>query len=209
MTVGGLDFLSVERAEAAGEFRLLARSSMEQRQRDAEAVFAERDGWLTAVSFPEETAHLASVGIADLSHLGKLEVRGASQPPLDPDVVWYQVHPERALCISPPGRAAALQQGLARAGAHVIDQSAGLAILAIVGPHARALLRRLTDLDELPASGHAARVRADVLDRGGGVWIVFGQDYGHYLWEVAVDAAAPFGGGPIGLDVLEQEESAR
>ena len=209
MTVSGLDFLSIERAEAAGEFRLLARSSMEQRQRDAGAVFAERDGWLTAVSFPDETAHLACVGVADLSHLGKLEVRGASHPPLGPDAVWYQVHPERALCISPPGRAAALQEELARGGAHVIDQSAGLAILALAGPHTRALLRRLTDLDELPASGQVARVRADVLERGSDVWIAFGQDYGHYLWEVVVDAAAPFGGGPIGLDVLEQEESAR
>ena len=26
--------------------------------------------------------------------------------------------------------------------------------------------------------------------------IVFPQEYGHYLWEVVVDAAGPLGGGP-------------
>jgi sarcosine oxidase gamma subunit len=28
--------------------------------------------------------------------------------------------------------------------------------------------------------------------------LVFGQEFGHYLWEVAVDAAEPLGGGPGG-----------
>lgn len=209
MTLGGLDFLSIEHAEASGEFRPLARSSMEQRQRDAGATFAEHDGWLVAASFPGEMAYLTRVGVADLSHLSKMEVRGASHPPLDSDLVWYQVHPERAVCISPPGRAASLREELSRGGGRVVDQSAALAILALAGPDAGAVLRRLTDLDQLPASGQVAHIRADVLERGDDVWIVFGQDYGHYLWEVVIDATKPFGGGPIGLGALEQRDAPR
>ena len=209
MTVSGLDFLSIDRAETAGEFRPLARSSMEQPQRDAGATFAERDGWLVATSFPDEAAHHARVGVADLSHLGKLDVRGASHPPLGTDIVWYQVHSERALCISPPGRTPALREELSRGGGRVVDQSAALAILALVGPEADAVRRRLTDLHKLPASGQVAGIRADVLARGNDVWIVFGQDHGRYLWEVVVDAAEPFGGGPIGLGSHQQGDGAR
>ena len=209
MTVSGLDFLSIELADTVGEFQPLARSSMEQRQRDAGAAFAERHGWLVATSFPDEAAHLARVGVADLSHLSKLEIRGASHPPLNGNLIWHQVHPDRALCIAQPGRTAALRDELSRGGGLVIDQSAALAILGLVGPEANTLLRRLTDLDALPASGQVAHIRADVLERGDNVWIVFGQDYGHYLWEVVIDAASPIGGGPVGLDSLQLGESDR
>ncbi len=70
------------------------------------------------------------------------------------------------------------------------------------GRRRRAVLRRLTHLHELPASGDVAHVGAHVLERDGGYWIVFPQEYGHYLWEVAVDAAEPFGGGPVGVDAI-------
>ena len=52
------------------------------------------------------------------------------------------------------------------------------------------MLRRLTHLHDLPASGDVAHVGAHVLEQDGGFWIVFPQEYGHYLWEVAIDAAS-------------------
>ncbi len=47
-----------------------------------------------------------------------------------------------------------------------------------------------------------------MLERGGGYWILFPQEYGHYLYEVAVDRAEPLGGGPVGVDVLPAEVRA-
>ena len=71
-----LDFLSPDRASDELGFSPVLKSSMERRQRDAGASFEERDGWLVPVGFPGEADRLKSVGIADLSHLGKIEVRG-------------------------------------------------------------------------------------------------------------------------------------
>ena len=90
----------------------------------------------------------------------------------------------------------------------MLDQTGALSILAIVGPEAATVLRRLTHLHRLPASGDVAHVGAHVLEQEGGYWIVFPQEYGHYLWKVAVDAAEPFGGGPVGVDAAVREGAA-
>jgi glycine cleavage system aminomethyltransferase T len=201
-----LDFLSPDRARGDLGFAPVLKSSMERRQRDAGATFEERDGWLVPVSFPRESDRPKTVGIADLSHLGKVEVRGAPTPPNDTEsIVWYEITPSRALALCPYRDCFLLRAGLARRFPFVLDQTAALSILAIVGPEARSVLRRLTHLHELPASGDVARVGAHVLERDDGYWIVFPQEYGHYLWEVAVDAAEPFGGGPVGVDAALRE----
>jgi glycine cleavage system aminomethyltransferase T len=83
-----------------------------------------------------------------------------------------------------------------------VDVTAQYGILALAGPEAPTLLRRLTHLHHFPCGGDVAHVTAHVLERGAGYWIVFPQEYGHYLWEVAVDRAGPLGGGPVGVDVL-------
>jgi hypothetical protein len=60
-------------------------------------------------------------------------------------------------------------------------------------------MRRLTelDLDDLPAVGALAHVRALVARPGDERYlIVMPQEYGHYIWEAVVDAAHPLGGGP-------------
>jgi sarcosine oxidase gamma subunit len=75
----------------------------------------------------------------------------------------------------------------------VVDQSAGLAGLRVRG---EGLLRRLTDLDldELPAVGALAHVQAFVLrDDEETFRLFFPQEYGHYVAEVVVDAAAGLG----------------
>lgn len=193
---GVLDFLSPGLADRSA----IARSCMERRQRDAGATFAEREGWLVPVSLPGEHEHLASVGVADLSHLSKLEVRPAGDPLAQEGVVWYPISPRRALALGPAAPVAAAREQLA--DRLVVDLTAQLGILALAGPQAPTLLRRLTHLHHFPSGGDVAHVTAHVLERGGGYWIVFPQEYGHYLWEVAVDRAAPLGGGPIGVDTL-------
>jgi len=85
----------------------------------------------------------------------------------------------------------------------VLDLTGALGILAVVGPQATTVIRRLTHLHHFPSGGEVAHITAHVLNpRPEAFWIVFPQEYGHYLWEVAVDRAEPLGGGPIGVDAL-------
>ena len=186
-----LEFLSVSAASEGA----LARSSMERAQRDAGARFGQRDGWLVPVSIPGEQDHVTSVGIADLSHLSKFEIRPALAA-LDSGeaAVYYRISPKRSLVIGARSRPE---------GGLVLDLTGALGILAVVGPQATTVIRRLTHLHRFPSGGEVAHITAHVLNpRPEAFWIVFPQEYGHYLWEVAVDRAEPLGGGPIGVDAL-------
>jgi glycine cleavage system aminomethyltransferase T len=200
--MSALDFLSPDRAKDGGGFTPVLRSPMERCQREAGAQFEERDGWLVPVSLPGEADRLRQVGIADLSHLGKLEVFGDGAPEERPGVVWYPYRPGRALVLCPYRDCFLLRSTLARRFDWVLDQTAAFAVLALVGPQAPVVLRRMTHLHGLPASGDVSHVGAHVFERDAGYWIVFPQEYGHYLWEVAVDAAEPLGGGPVGVDAI-------
>jgi glycine cleavage system aminomethyltransferase T len=191
-----LDFLS---PGLAGE-GAVARSSLERAQRDAGATFAERGGWLVPTSLPDEQRHLERVGIADLSHVTKLEVRPAGEPVAVERAVWYPLSARRALCFCHVPELAEVRSQLE--GRLVVDVTAALGILALVGPEAQTLLRRLTHLHHFPSGGEVAHVTAHVLEQPPGYWIVFPQELGHYLWEVAVDRSAPLGGGPVGVDAL-------
>ena len=186
-----LEFLSVS-AAAEGA---LAKSAMERAQRDAGARFAERGGWLVPVSIPGEEEHVDTVGIADLSHLSKFEIRPALAAfDSGEAAVHYRISPRRSLVI---GASASPE------GSLVLDLTGALAILAVTGPQAATLIRRLTHLDHFPSGGEVAHITAHILNPADETyWIVFPQEYGHYLWEVAVDRAEPLGGGPIGVDAL-------
>jgi glycine cleavage system aminomethyltransferase T len=191
-----LDFLSPGRADEGA----LARSPMLRAQRDAGATLEARGGWLVPVSLPGEEEHLQRVGVADLSHVTKLEVRPAGDAPSVDGVVWYPLSRRRALCFCHVPQLEAVRSALA--DRLVVDLTGGLAILALAGPEARTLLRRLTHLHHFPSGGDVAHVTAHVLERPPGYWIVCPQEVGHHLWEVAVDRAAPLGGGPVGVDAL-------
>jgi len=185
-----LEFLSV----SAGSDGALARSSMERAQREAGARFEERDGWLIPVGLVGEEEFRSTVGIADLSHLSKLEVRPALDGFDDENAVHYRISPRRSLVIG---------GSEAPEGQLVLDVTAALSILALVGPQAEAAIRRLTHLHTFPSGGEVAHITAHVLNPAeSAYWIVFPQEYGHYLWHVAVDVAQPLGGGPIGVDAL-------
>jgi glycine cleavage system aminomethyltransferase T len=197
---GVLDFLSPGLAADADGLHPVARSSVERRFREAGATFEERDGWLVPVSVPGEGDHLAVAGIGDLSHLTKLEVRPAPGD-LGAGVVSYAISSRRGLVLFP-----AAQEGTVRARLSdaelVLDVTAQHGILVVAGPEAPTVLRRLTHLHRFPSGGEVAHIVAHVLERGGAYWIVFPQEYGHYLYEVAVDRAAALGGGPVGVDAL-------
>jgi glycine cleavage system aminomethyltransferase T len=188
--VSTLEFLSV----AAASDGAVAKSSMERAQRDAGSRFEDRDGWLLPVSIAGEEERRAVVGIADLSHLTKLEVRPALEEVDDKGAVHYRISPRRSLVI---GGSPKIE------GKLVLDVTGALAILAVVGPEAATVIRRLTHLHAFPSGGEVAHITAHVLNPSeNAFWIVFPQEYGHYLWHVAVDVAAPLGGGPIGVEAL-------
>jgi glycine cleavage system aminomethyltransferase T len=182
--VSGLDFLSLD-AAARGA---LARSPMERRLHEAGAEFEERDGWLVATHVPGEEEHRLS--IRDLTAFHRVHEGD--------DGVLIEFRPGEA---REPVVAGFLWNGEDRPPESTTDVSAGYAAIQIDGPGATAALRRLTelDLDDLPKVGSVAHIRAIVLRDGRDSYrLVFEQEYGHYLWEVVLDAAEPLGGGAKG-----------
>ena len=128
-------------------------------------------------------------GIEDVSGTGVLEVRGDLSGLAVADAEVVTLTPERAFVLCDWERVRETRETL-RQRLHVTDLSAGWAGLSLRG---ETLLRRLTDLDPaaLPAVGAVARVQALVLrDDAETFRLFFPQEYGHYVAEVVVDAAA-------------------
>ena len=194
--MSALDFLSV----GAATGNAVAVSAIARAQRDLGARFEQRDGWDIPVSLPDEKEHLAAVGVADLSHLTKLELRPAGEPIEGEGIVWYRISPRRALALCAAPSAAEVREQVGERFA--LDVTGAYSVIALAGPAAATVLRRMTHLHHLPASGELAHIQGHVLERGGAYWIICAQEYGQYVWEVAVDRASALGGGPIGVDAL-------
>ncbi|MEP6892338.1 MAG: hypothetical protein ABI927_01035 [Gaiellaceae bacterium] len=198
--MSALDFLSVGAATGGA----VAVSAIARSQRDLGARFEERDGWQVPVSIPGEKEHLAAVGIADLSHLTKLEVRPAdATPDVVTDrhkVVWYRISARRALVLGAFAAAASVREQVG--DRFSLDVTGAYSIIALAGPEAATVLRRMTHLHHFPTGGEIAHVQGHVLEQSGGYWILCAQEYGQYVWEVAVDRASALGGGPAGVDAL-------
>ena len=197
--MSGLAFLSVDAAADRGGIHPVAKSAIERAQRDLGATFEERDGWLVPVSIPGEEEH-AAVGIADLSHLTKLELRPAGEPIEGDGIVWYPISPRRALVLSRPSLAASVRGQIG--DRFSLDLTGAYSVIAIAGPEAETVLRRMTHIHHFPSGGEIAHVQGHVLQRDGGFWVICAQELGHYVWEVAIDRASALGGGPIGVGAL-------
>jgi hypothetical protein len=132
-------------------------------------------------------------GIEDVSRTSVLDLRGDVSG-LEPDgCEVVKLTPERALVLCSWERVGDAHAKL-RQQFRVIDLSAGWAGLSLRG---EAVLRRLTDLDpaSLPAVGAVAHVQALVMpDEAETFRLFFPQEYGHYVAEVVVDAAAGVNG---------------
>jgi hypothetical protein len=130
----------------------------------------------------------APPGITDISHVGKIEVRGdVGELQLDGgEAIW--ITPRRALVVCDQNQVARIREQL-REEFLAVDMTAALAGLEVRG---ETLMRRLTDLDldNLPAPGPIAHVQAVVLrDEDETFRFFFPQEYGDYVAEVVVDAA--------------------
>ena len=136
------------------------------------AHFESRDGWNVAVAYDSdrEEANVCrvSVGWADVSHLGKLELQGPPEalaalcPGLElgratrADGAWWcPLTAQRVLVICEPGALPALRERVTEAaGAEtsIVELTSALAALALVGPLARELFARFSALDLRPQS---------------------------------------------------------
>jgi glycine cleavage system aminomethyltransferase T len=200
--VSGLAFLSVDTAVDHHDIHPVAKSAIERAQRDLGATFEERDGWLVPVSIPSEDERAAIVGVADLSHLTKLELRPAGEPIEGDGIVWYPISPRRALVMCAPALGASVRDRVG--GRFSLDVTGAYSVIAITGPEADTVLRRMTHIHHFPSGGEIAHVQGHVLQRSGGYWVICAQELGHYVWDVAVDRASALGGGPIGVDILQE-----
>ena len=197
----------------------LCRSPMERQALAAGARLEERDGWNVAVRFDGDEAERerlrASVGFADLSHLGKIEVQGTQAAGLElgtatlEDCVWWLPYSRaRAIALCPPADLPALRERLD----DPVDVTTVFAALAMAGPLARELFARFTALDLRDSMtpvhafrpGSVARTPGAVIRQSEDRWLMlFGAALGQYMWTVVADAAQSLGGGPVGVDSLD------
>ena len=203
-----LDFLSP--APSA-----IARSPMEREALAAGATLEQRDGWNVAVSFDGEQRHRSAVAFADRSHIGKLELHGEHGLELGvgtrrDDAWWCPTSRERALVLCEPDRTAELRE---RLGGDVVDLTSAMGALTIAGPLAPEVFARFTAIDLRPnvtpvhgfRPGSVARTPGAILREAEDRWLMlFGAALGSYVWTVVADAAAGFGGGPVGADALAE-----
>ena len=218
-----LDFLSPGTAAPA-------RSPMEHEAIAAGATIESRDGWNVAVAFPDEERFGSTVGFADMSHLGKIELQGEDVSGLAghhlelgratrAEGAWWCPYSERrAVVLCSPADTATLRERLADATdpspglVSVIDTTTAQGALTIVGPLAREVFARFTALDLRPQVTPVHAFRPGSVARTGGAILceapdrylmLFGAALGQYVWTVVADAAGHLGGGPIGVDSLE------
>ncbi len=130
--------------------------------------------------------HHAAGPFTDVSHLGKLEVRGDVEG-LDGAI---RIGPQRALVVV-EGDTRAERERLAGAGYRVYDLTAGLAALEVEGED---LMRRLTELDlaALPAVGSILRGTPALIERRGRerFRLYVPQELGQFVAETIADLAA-------------------
>ena len=194
-----LSFLSVDAAADHGAIHPIAVSAIERSQRDLGATFEERGGWLVPVAIPGEEEH-AAVGVADVSHQTKLELRPAGEAIEGEGITWYAISPRRALVLCRPQLGDSVRGRVGNRSS--LDVTGAYSMIAIVGPEADTVLRRLTHIDHFPSGGEVAHVQGHVLRCEGGYWVLCAQELGQYVWEVAVDRASTLGGGAVGVDAL-------
>jgi heterotetrameric sarcosine oxidase gamma subunit len=220
----------------------LSRSPMERQALAAGASFEQRDGWNVAVRFDgleaERERARSTMGFADMSHLGKVELQapaGALEAIGGVDLElgvatwvagtwWCPYTPTRALALCEPAALPALRGRLQQAAAEhdaltsVIDVTTAFAALAIGGPLAREVFARFTAIDlrdqVTPVRGFrpgsVGRTPGAILRQGEQRWLMlFGAALGQYMWTVVGDAAERLGGGPVAVDALEPVAAAR
>jgi sarcosine oxidase, subunit gamma len=172
------EFLAPDAARSLNGSRPALRSPIEWTHRDQGANFTERADWRVVTDYGNPGAELAacrdSVGVADLSFLGKLELQaepgiassivaelagGGSLAPgratLHEGVWWCPMTMGRVLALTPPERTGQVRDRLEAAAADatfasVVELTAAYGSNAVTGPLARETFARTMALDLRP-----------------------------------------------------------
>jgi heterotetrameric sarcosine oxidase gamma subunit len=191
----------------------------------AGATFEVRDGWRVPTSFGDPRAESRavenSVGWADASHLGKLEIQVADAAAdeltaLAGGLELGRAVPDRGAwwCLLTPVRALVIGEHTelgTRAGLRALDVTTQYAALRIAGPLARETFARFCALDlrdqRMPIGacmpGSVARTPGLVVREAADQFLVLtGAALALYLWEVVSDAGTRLGGRPVGANVV-------
>ena len=192
-------------AAAAG---VALRTPMERSHLAAGATVEERDGWRIGV-YPETDEH--DPWIADVSHLGKLDLRGTAaeldeltgglgtgRARQDGDVWTLRLTPTHGFVLCPFPRLASLRDSI---GPAAIDVTCGLAGLAVGGSRWRHVMHRSSGLDVRESrfppnrcmAGSVMRVPTLIVNDGDGISMFVGWEYGEYFWDAILDAGATLG----------------
>lgn len=186
----------------------VARSPMERQARACGARFEVREGWSIAVGYAsaeqEREACRSTVGWADVSHLGKLELQafpddlrsiaahasGAEYPSMEfgratraAGAWWCPLTPRRALVVCDLGGTADLRVRLTEAAsgasvspASVTDVTTAFAALTLVGPQAREVFARFCAIDLRPSVTPVAGLRPGSIARQPGIVLREAED---------------------------------
>lgn len=208
-----LDFLTP--AAAAAVEGVLARSPMERSAAREGARFEVRGGWNVAAAYgsTEQEAELCrrSVGWADLSHLGKLEVQ--APPPAMLAIAasvaagarlelgraarvagawWLPLTPSRTLLVCDGADVAGLRSRLEQAArdqpshCSVAEVTSVFAAMTILGPLAREVFARFCAVDLRPAVTPVGALRPGSIARQPGVIVREDEDRFLFLFGWAV-----------------------
>lgn len=185
------------------------RTPMERSHLAAGAELTDVDGWRVA-AYPAADAEAAAT-VTDLSHIGKLDVRGTAAE-LDSltgglvtgaaradDGVWtLRLTPTHGYVLCPFARVGALRE---RIGGPALDVSSAYAGVALGGERRLDVFNRSSGLDVRESrfgagrcmAGSVMRVPTLVLNRGDDLVMLVAWEYGEYFWDAILDAGETIG----------------
>jgi hypothetical protein len=233
------EFLAPDAVEPYKGGRPVLRSPIDSTLRDHGANLVERAGWHVVADYGHAGTELAacreSVGVADLSFIGKLEVQaepavaasivsevtggGALEPGhaiLHEEVWWCPITMGRVLALTPPERTAGVRdrlEGAASAAqfASVVEMTAAYGSNAVIGPLARETFARTMALDLRPAHFPTGSFAPVSVARTAGMMLC--QDTNSYLHlfgaGFAQYAAKHLGGRLVGMTAVEAHSPAK
>jgi heterotetrameric sarcosine oxidase gamma subunit len=194
----------------------------DERRRMRRTVAFADSSHLTKLELQAEPEALATlIGVAS----GRGLVLAPGTAGRSPGVWWCPVTPSRALVIADPETGAgdrirgAVRDAAASATGlvSVVDLTSGLAALTLAGPGYRELLARFCAIDVRSLVTPVDGFRPGSIARTPGylvrecderLLVLVGWALGEYLWDVVADAAEHLGGGPVGVDALEDVADA-
>jgi heterotetrameric sarcosine oxidase gamma subunit len=197
----------------------------------AGAHMTERQGWLVAADFGSLASEMAvcraAAGLADVSSIGKFEIRGREHAiaELHPscrslsaqravragDAWWCPVSPTLLLVLAAPSAAAKVRAELAERAdgdeLELVDVTAERVAVCLMGPAAAQVLMRAgaTALQEGAIRAESvAGIPTLVLHQDERRWLLVAPaEDATVLWNALSDAGAPLGLAHVGADALQ------